>query len=153
MFNQVVVSWSFTLRGIHQESYRLKLMIPGEDHRFLLDLAAIIGVTFLDLKVKKPGHQVEQAVAGQNLFPQVGSAVSTLLAQRVSGPSVFAPLVEGKEVRCRAGQPSGHKDKIRVSCKVDQCPSLEFEDWFTRITVFLVLSDGVLDSLARQMVL
>jgi hypothetical protein len=57
--------------AVHHLPHRLQLVVAGEDHR-LLDLLAFVVALLVDLQMEEARQQVEQAVALQHLFPEVG---------------------------------------------------------------------------------
>ena len=88
-------------------------MVAREDHRFLLDLAALVVALLLDLQVDEAREEVEQAVPLQHLLPQIGRAIGApRRVRRVAGAAVAA-FVEGQEVRRRPCQPRGHEHRLR----------------------------------------
>ena len=153
MLDEGVVAHAVAARGVHQRAHCLELMVAGEDHRLGPDLAALVVAFLLDLQVNETGEDVEQAVALQHLFPQVGGAAGTARRIRRVAGGPIAPLVEGQEMRRLSGQARGHTYHFGIHRKMHQRTTLEGEDRLARIAVLLVLAHRILYPLAGQRVL
>src|SRR5437773_242786 len=125
-------------------------MVTWKDHGFFPHLSAILDTFFLDLQMNEPGEHVEQAVTLQDLFPQVRRAIVPALWIGWISRSRFVALVQRKEVRGTASEASCHKDPFCVGGEMDKCSAFELEDCFSRVAVVLVLTDRLLDCLARK---
>jgi len=97
-------------------------------------------------------EDIEQAVARKHLLPEIGRAVVTVHAGRISG-TVVVPLVERQPVRRLAVELGRHEDEIGIDSEVDERTLLEAEQRKPRVAVVLVLALGVLDVLAGHRVL
>src|ERR1017187_5145953 len=51
VLDKIIVPHALLARRLHEGTHRLKLVVAREDHRLLLDLAALIVVFLLDLKM------------------------------------------------------------------------------------------------------
>lgn len=127
-----------------------QLVIPGEDSVFGPDLPAVERF-LLHLYMHEPGEEIEQAIPGQDLFPEIcGLEVARIF--RVPCTSVVS-LVEGEEVRGGTRQAGGHPGFVGIDSEVHQGPFLELEDEIVRIPVPLVLLHRVLPGLAGEGIL
>ena len=153
VLDEVVVSRALPACGVHEQAHRLKLMVAGEDHGLRLDLVAPLVPLLFDLQVNETGQDVEQTVALQHLFPQVGRAVAPSVRVGRIARRTGVSLVEGQELRRLAGQPGGHEHGVGVRSEVGQRAALELEDGLMRVAVPLVLPACVLGALAGERVL
>ena len=153
VLDEIVVPRALPARGVHEHPHRLELMVAGEDHGLRPDSVAPFVALLVDLQVHEAGEDVEQAVALQHLFPQIGRATGpSRRIGRVAGRAVGS-LVEGQELRRLAGEPRGHEHGVGVRGEVGQRAALELEDRLARVAVALVLAARVLDGLAGERVL
>ena len=153
MLDQVIVPHAFAPGAFDQQADSLKLVVTREDHRIDLYLTTLVVPFFLHLQMEETREEVKEAVALQNLFPEICGAVGPARGIGWIAGAAVASFVEGQEVRRRPGQPCGHQDGFGVDGEMDQGAALEFEDRFPRIAVVLVLPAGILDSLASERIL
>ncbi len=132
----------------------LPLVVAREDQRLPGMLRAVAPFFLRALEVDEVAEDVEEAVALQHAFPEVGGAVAVRIGRVARAPIVAE--VEGEEGRRQPRQPGGHVDLIGAGGEVDQRPALEGEkrlgglgDWVPRRAVVLVLPDGVVDRLCE----
>ena len=98
---------AFRARGIDQAANCLELVVAREDHLLGLHFAALVIALFVDLQMEEACEQVEQAVSGEHLFPEVGGAVApTLWIRRVARAAAVALLNGKKWWRCPRGASS-----------------------------------------------
>ena len=149
VLDEIVVADALAPGRVHQRAHGLKLVVAREDHRLLLDLAALVVALLLDLEMDEPRQQVEEAVPLQDLLPQIGRAIGApRRVGRVAGAAV-APFVEGQEVRRRACQPRGHEHRFGVHGEMDQRAPLELEDRLARVAVAACTAGGRLPPSGR----
>ena len=140
-------------RRIHEPAHRFELVVAGEDHRFDPHLPALVVAFLVGLEVDEAREQVEQAVAREDFFPEVGGAVGvSVRIGRVARAAVAAP-VEGQEAGGGAGKPGGHEHGLGVDREVDERSALELEDRLARVPVPPVLRARILDGLAGERIL
>ena len=153
VLDEVVVSRALPACGVHEQPHGRELMVAGEDHGLRLDLVAPVVALLFDLQVNEAGENVEQTVALQHLFPQIGRAVAAAGGIGWIARCPRESLVEGQELGRPAGQPGGHEHGVGVYGEVSQRAALEFEDRLARVAVPLVLPACVLDGLAGERIL
>ena len=154
VFDEVVVAPALRSRAASTSwRTRLQLVVAREDHGLLLHLAALVGALLLDLQVKEAGEKIQQAVALENLLPQVGGAVGSALGIGGIAGAAVAAFVEGQEMRGRAREARGHEHRVGVHGEMDQRAALELEDGLARVAVLAVLALGIVNRLAGERVL
>jgi hypothetical protein len=107
-------------------------------------------VTFSSTETgEETGKQVEQAVALQHFFPQVGRLV--VPARRVGrvARAAVRPRLKGRKLVAGPRQARGHVRLFGIDREVHQRALGEFEDRLARIAVVPVLANGIGDGLAR----
>ena len=150
VFDQVGMAYTLAGRLGHHLAHRLQLVIARENQALLANLFAVVRRLLFHIQMQKTGKQVEQAVALQHFFPQVGRfVVAAFAVGRVAGAAVVHTPVEGQEVRGRAGQARGHVRFFGVHRKMRQRAFGEHKDRFAWVTVVPVLVNGVGCRLAR----
>ena len=138
--------------GVGDEpAHAVELLVAWEDEEAPSGLAALL-VLFLDL-VDELAYQVEHAVPGPGLFPEVSGGVTVLRRGHgwIAGAAEAAP-VEGQEARLRPDEMGGDVDQLGVYGKVCEAPAMG-EKGLAGVSVGLVLPDCVLDGLAGERVL
>ena len=105
VLDQVALARAVAAGVGHQAAHGVELLVAREDQEALAGLAALV-VLLLHL-VDELADQVEHAVAGPDLLPEVGGGVAGPGGRngRVAGAAEL-PLVEGQEAGLRAS-PAG----------------------------------------------
>ena len=140
MLHKVIGAGPLFLCLGHKLAYAVELVIPGEDHRHLLDLF-VAQLLLLHLQVDKPREDVQKAAALEHLVPEIGRLVAAGIV-RVAAPAVTS-LVERQKVCLTRRQPRGHVDLVGVHGEMHQGPFLELEDEVGGVAVVLVLRHRV----------
>ena len=152
MLDQVIVAHTLSARGVHQHAHGLQLVVTRKDHRFRCDLATLVIALLVNLQMDEPGQQIEQAVAGEHLVPQIRRAVGATRGVRGISRAPVVALVKRQKMSCVAGEPRGHQHAFGIHCEMDQGATLEFKDRLTRIAILFVLSPCIVDGLTRERV-
>jgi hypothetical protein len=111
VLDQVIASRAAAAHVVGELSHRVKLVIAREYHCLRNDPAVFL----FHLKVEKPRQDVDPAVAGKDILPQVGGFIPV----RVDGISrgVAVAFVEREEVRRLFRKPCGHPHFVGVKAK------------------------------------
>ncbi len=145
VLDQVIASRAAAAHVVGELSHGVELVIAREDHRLRNDLAVFL----LHLKMEKPRQNVDPAVAGEDILPQVRSFVSV----RVDGISrgVAVAFIEWEEMSRLFGEPRGHPHFVGVKGEVDERAFPELENGVRRVPVIPVLGAGVPVRLAGEL--
>ncbi len=151
VLDQVALACPVRACVAHQPADGVELLVAGEDEEPIAGLAALL-VFLLDL-VNELADEVEHAVAGPGLLPQVGGSITIPGGRyrRVPG-SAELPLVERQEARLRSHQVGRDVDQVRVHREVREAAPVG-EERLPRVAVGLVLPNRILDILSGQRVL
>src|SRR5579862_1383917 len=91
MLDQIVLAGSLPARCRDDLANRIKLVVAGEDHRFLHDpplpALAIVNLVLGLLDEHEVAENIEEAVALQHFFPKVARAVARRML-RVPGTAL-----------------------------------------------------------------
>src|ERR1041385_2076740 len=148
--DQVVVPRSLGPSRCLGLAHRIELMVAGENEVLPPnDLSADLALVNFQMDESVQG--VEETIAPQNLFPQVGSLVARWIL-RIARPAMI-PLVERQEVRTLPGKASCHVNLVRVNRKMDERALLELEYQVIRIAVVAILEFRVVNRLASHGIL
>ena len=132
-------------------------MITGKDHRLLGDFPPDSGIVvlnlFLGLKEDEVVDEIHEAVTVQNLPPQIGGPVSVGIGW-IAGAAVdiagIAAAIERQEKCFCSIELGGHVDLFGVDGKMYDSAFLEEEQRSMRISVSLILVDGIAPGLAGR---
>lgn len=135
----------------HQLAHAVELLVAREDQEAPAGLVALVVLLFN--LVDELAHEVEHALAGPGLLPQVARGVASPRGghRRIARAAVLA-LVEGQEARLGAVQVRRDVDQVRVHREVRQAAAIR-EQRLARVAVVLVLADRVLHVLPVERVL
>ena len=123
----------------------IELVVAREDD--LMDLLFLIA-----LGDEVAAQDFKPALPRPDLFPEIGGAVAALGVDRVAGGAMVA-LIEGQEVRSRAGQAGDHADLGIADGEMDQGAAGEPEEGLgglalgPRMAVKAILVYGVANAL------
>jgi len=126
----------------------LELLVARKIERFL----ALPGLVFFHRELGVVLDDVGEAVAGEDLLPEVGALVAVGIHRIAFALAVGESLVEGNEVGRFAIHLRRHPHFIRIHGEVDEA-ALELEQGLLRVAVVAVLLPGVVDVLACPRVL
>ena len=151
MLDQVALARAVVARVAHEPAHAVELLVAREDEEARAGLPPAV-VLCLDL-VDELTHEVEDAVAGPDLLPQVvgREARPGRRDRRVSRPAE-APLVERQEPGLRPGESGRHEHLLGIHREVGEAAPVG-EERLARVTVVPVLPDRVGDILPGEGVL
>ena len=148
VLDQVALAGAVVARVAHEPAHAVELLVAREDQEVLAGLAPAL-VLRLHL-VDELADQVEDAVPGPDLFPQVVGREARPGGRDGWIPrAAEAPPVEGQEAGPGPGEPSGHEHQLRVYGEVGEAAPVG-EERLARVAVGPVLPDRVLDILAVE---
>ena len=151
VLDEVVAPRPMRPRVRHQRGDGVELVVAREDHRLLHAQLACVVPLLLAVEEEEAVQDVEPAVLGPDLLPQVGGTVARGVVG-VAGPAVAA-AVEGQEARGAARQLRGHEHVRGVGGEVHERAGLEGEDRVLGGAVLAVLAHRVPHRLAGEGVL
>ena len=82
VLDEIIVPWSFRRGRSHKLSNCLEMVIAREYTSFFFDFFALTCEPLVNLQVEKPCQQIKQAIALQDLFPQIGRTIRPALRVR-----------------------------------------------------------------------
>ena len=128
----------------------IKLMIAGEDNRFVLLHLAVGIFFFADLDKHELAKDFQQAVLLQDIVPHIMHAVF-IFQQRITGADLntfTTAHIEGQEEGAAAAELGTHINLFQVHGEVYQRTSFPQKETVFRITLHAILIEGILIGLS-----